>query len=399
MKTIALSLMIAVAAWTTLFMETPWAAQTAIRSSSTSILTWSPEQQVAGYRAMEKVTAVKVVRRGRHVRPLPLAAVEINPHWTWKGRTMDVALYMKQMRTSGVVVLRNGEIALERYGLGRRPDERWTSFSVAKSLTSILIGAAIKDGFIKGLDAPVTDYIHELKSGAYDGVTVGELLTMTSGVKWNEDYTDPRSDVAQAGLSILEPGVDPVVSYMRHLPRANPPGSKFVYKTGETDLAGVLLSNAVGRSMSDYLSQKLWRPYGMERDAVWVVDPAGHERGGCCISMTLRDYARVGQFMLEDGKAGGVQVLPPGWVEDATRVHERFPEGVGAETGYGYFWWIYTDGYAAEGIFGQEIFVFPKDQVVIAINSAWREADNPEDWRAQTVFAKSLRDAAVKVRP
>ncbi|HLY80164.1 MAG TPA: serine hydrolase [Caulobacteraceae bacterium] len=358
-----------------------------------AILSWTPEQQAFGYRNMEKIDPARVIRRGPHVRQLPKAATQIDPAWTWRGRSYDVASYMTRMRTSGVIVLKDGKIVLERYGLGRRPSDRWTSFSVAKSVTSTLIGAAIQDGYIKSLDAPVTDYIPELKGSAYDGVTVRQLLTMTSGVKWNEDYTDPHSDVAQAGESILEPGVNPIVSYMRHLPRADPPGSKWVYKTGETDLAGILLSNAVHRPLADYLSEKIWAPLGMEQDGVWVEDVAGHERGGCCISMTLRDYARFGQFMLEDGKAAGARVLPPGWVADATSEHEKLPptEGNG---GYGYFWWLFPGGYAAEGIFGQEVFVCPKDRVVIAINSAWRHADNDEDWAAQAAFAEALRAAA-----
>lgn len=360
-----------------------------------AILAWTPAQQRVGYRTMEKIAPVHVVRRGAHVHALPLARRQISPHWTWNGQAMDVARYMTAMDTSGVIVLKDGHIVLERYGLGRTAKDRWTSFSVAKSVTSILIGAAIQDGYIKSLDAPVTDYIHELKGGAYDGVTIRELLTMTSGVKWNEDYSDPHSDVAQAGQSILEPGVNPIVSYMRKLPRADPPGSKFVYKTGETDLAGVLLTDAVGKTMSDYLSEKLWRPYGMEQDAVWVTDPAGHERGGCCISMTLRDYARVGQFMLDGGRAGAVQVMPKDWVQDATSAHVKFPPSDDAETGYGYFWWIHDGAYAAEGIFGQEVFVFPKDHVVVAINSAWPHADEPADWRAQAAFARALRGAAV----
>ena len=311
---------------------------------------------------------------------------------------MDVDRYMASMRTSGVVVLKDGKVVLERYGLGRTAKDRWTSFSVAKSVTSILIGAAIRDGAIKSVDAPVVDYIPELKGGAYEGVTVAQLLTMTSGVRWNEDYSDPNSDVARAGVSILEPGVDPIVSYMRRLPRADPPGAKFVYKTGETDLAGVLLTNAVGKSMSAYLSERLWRPYGMERDAAWVEDPAGHERGGCCLSMTLRDYARIGQFMLDGGRAGGTRVLPEGWVEAATRRQVTFPPSGEPDKGYGYFWWIHDGAYVAEGIFGQEIFVFPKDRVVVAINSAWLKADDPADWRAQAAFAEALRAAAAEPR-
>ena len=373
----------------------PAEAASPLPPGGAAILTWTPEQQVVGYRTMEKITPTRVVRRGTHVHALPMAPHPIAPHWTWQGQPMDVDRYMAAMRTSGVIVLKDGKIVLERYGLGRTARDRWTSFSVAKSVTSILIGAAIKDGAIKSLDAPVTDYIPELKGGAYQGVTVAQLLTMTSGVKWNEDYSDPNADVARAGVAILEPGVDPIVSYMRRLPRADPPGAKFVYKTGETDLAGVLLTNAVGKTMADYLSEKLWRPYGMEQDAVWVEDPAGHERGGCCISMTLRDYARIGQFMLDGGRAGAVQVLPEGWVRDATSLHVPFPASPEAEKGYGYFWWIHDGAYAAEGIFGQEIFVYPKDRVVIAINSAWLKADDPRDWQAQAAFAEALRAAAV----
>jgi len=304
---------------------------------------------------------------------------------------------MAAMRTSGVIVLKDGRIVLERYGLGRTPADRWTSFSVAKAITSTLVGAAIQDGYIKSLDAPVTDYIRELKGSAYDGVTIRQLLTMTSGVKWNEDYSDPHSDVAQAGLTILEPGVNPIVSYMRRLPRADPPGTKWVYKTGETDLVGVLVSNAVGKPLADYLSEKIWAPYGMEQDGAWVEDVAGHERGGCCISMTLRDYARFGQFMLEGGKAGGRQVLPPGWVADATSEHVKLPPQEGVR-GYGYFWWLPPGAYAAEGIFGQEVIVYPADHIVIAINSAWLHADRDADWAAQARFAEALRAAAAAAR-
>jgi CubicO group peptidase (beta-lactamase class C family) len=131
----------------------------------------------------------------------------------------------------------------------------------------------------------------------------------------------------------------------------------------------------------------------MEQDAVWVDDVAGHERGGCCMSMTLRDYARIGQFMLEGGKAGGKQVLPPGWVADATAHHVNLPPGE-AETGYGYFWWLFADGYAAEGIFGQQIIVYPAKRLVIAINSAWPKADDDKSWAAQAAFAQAVRDAA-----
>jgi len=340
------------------------AADPPIPPGGGGVLQWTPEQQAWGYRNFEKVGPAKIIARGRHVHPLPVAAHQIDPVFTTGGKTYDTARYMAAFRASGILVLKDGKIVLERYGLGRGPHDRWTSFSVAKSVTSTLIGAAIKDGKIKSLDDPVTLYIPELKGSAYEGVTVRQLITMTSGVKWNEDYTDPNSDVAKVGLSVLEPGVNPVVSYMRRLPREAAPGTKFVYKTGETDLAGILVSNAVGEPMAQYLSEKIWKPYGMEQDGVWVEDIAGHERGGCCISMTLRDYGRLGQFIMDGGKAGGRDIVPTGWVADATSPHVKSPP-------YGYFWWLIPGGYEAEGIFGQTVSIFPKDHIVVVINSAW----------------------------
>jgi CubicO group peptidase (beta-lactamase class C family) len=351
-----------------------------------SILSWTPEQQAWGYKNMEKLAPFRVIKRGEAVHALPQGA-GIDVKFTAAGKTYDTAGYMQKFRASGVLVIKNGEIVLERYGLGRTEKDRWTSFSVAKSVTSTLIGAAIKDGKITSLDDKVTRYIPEMKGSAYDDVTVRQLITMTSGVKWNESYTDPNSDVAKVGLSILDPGVNPVVSYMRRLPREAAPGTKFVYKTGETDLAGIVLSNAVGKPLADYLSEKLWRPYGMEQDGIWVEDVAGHERGGCCISMTLRDYGRIGQFMLDHGVIDAHEVVPAGWTEDATSRHVTEPP-------YGYFWWIIPGGYEAEGIFGQTLSVFPKEHLVVVINSAWPAAWSKDIDTIRFKYLAAIRAAA-----
>jgi CubicO group peptidase (beta-lactamase class C family) len=179
---------------------------------------------------------------------------------------------------------------------------------------------------------------------------------------------------------------------MRKLPRAHPPGTKFVYNTGETDLTGLLVSTAVGKPLSTYLSEKIWQPFGMEQDAVWMTDQGGHERGGCCLSMTLRDYARLGQFLLEDGVAQGKPMVPERWVELATSYQNDF----GKERGYGFFMWIIPGGYAAEGIFGQQIYVFPQDKLVIAVNSAWASADKDLDWIAQEQMARAVRASLTK---
>jgi CubicO group peptidase (beta-lactamase class C family) len=375
--------------WCALETSMVWGRQAPqeMPTAGAAILTWTPAQQEFGYRNMEKLAPARIVRRGASVHPMPRAARQIDPAFAAAGRTYTTRSYMAAFRVSGAVAIKDGRIVLERYGLGRAPSDRWTSFSVAKSVTSTLIGAAIEDGYIKSLDDPVVRYIPQLAGSAYEGVTIRQLITMTSGVKWNEDYTDLNSDVARVGLTASEPGVNPVVSYMRRLPREAPPGTRWVYKTGETDLAGILVSNAVGKPLADYLSDKIWAPFGMERDAVWVEDIAGHERGGCCLSMTLRDYGRFGLFMLGGGTAGGRRVVPAGWVADATRPHI-------ADPGYGYFWWTFPDGYEAQGIFGQAIAVFPRDHLVVAINSAWPSADAAASWDAQLAFLRAVQAAA-----
>jgi CubicO group peptidase (beta-lactamase class C family) len=364
-----------------------------LKPGTPSILRWTLEQQTEWYPAIETVYRSAIVRRGDHVRPLPKADRGIDDMtYSHAGKSWTVEDYMKAYNVSGVMAVKDGKVLLERYGLGRKPEDRWISFSVTKSITSTLVGAAIQDGKIKSADDQVTQYIPQLAGSAYDGVTLRQLLTMSSGVKWNEDYSDPNADVARAGFQILEPGVNPIVSYMKALPRANEPGTKFHYNTGETDLVGILLSNAVGKTLSEYASEKLWRAYGMERDATWLVDLAGHERGGCCLSMTLGDYARVGQFMLDGGKAQGRQILPDGWIAKATtgQIFNGAPP-----PGYGYFWWIGQGGaYQASGIFGQSISIIPDERLVIVVNSAWPSAVGRELFVARSAFLNAVRAAA-----
>lgn len=367
-------------------------AQVPLDPKTPSILVWTPQQQSDWYRNIESVFRVETVKRGDKVHPLPKADKQIDFSFEYGGKTWTVDDYMKAYNVSGVVVVKDGKVVLERYGLGRKPEDRWTSFSVAKSVTSTLVGAAIQDGKIKGLGAPVTDYIPELKGSAYDGVTVRQLLMMSSGVKWNEDYVDPKSDVAQSTTLPLEPGKNPLVTYMSKLPRAHEPGTLFNYSTGETDLVGILVSNAVGKPLSQYASEKIWKPYGMERDAIWMVDPAGHERGGCCLSVTLKDYARIGQFILDGGKAGGKQILPPGWVDEATT--PQIKNGT-RERGYGYFWWMPDSGaFEARGIFGQSVTVFRDDRIIIVTNAAWPTATGRELSMARNAFLNAARAAA-----
>jgi CubicO group peptidase (beta-lactamase class C family) len=320
-----------------------------------NMLFWSDEQRDAGFRAMDQLAPHHVIVAGTSPRPLPAGAP----------LAIDVDDYIERQHVAGLIVLHNGAVVLERYARGFDATERWTSFSVAKSFTSTLAGAALRDGAIASLDDAVTRYIPDLHGSAYDTVSVRQLLTMTSGVRWNEDYGDRNSDVSRFTAARADPGVNETVSYMRRLPAEAAPGTQWVYKTGETNLIGVLVSSATGRTLSDYCSEKIWQPAGMEADGIWLTDSTGHEISGCCISARLRDYARFGQFVLE----GGHGVVPADWFAQATRKHADI--GLPGH-GYGYQWWTYDDGcYAARGIFGQGIFVDPARRLVIAANGNW----------------------------
>ncbi len=335
-----------------------------------NVLFWTTPQRDAAFRALDRLPILakaSVIEAGDTVFPLPKG----NPITI----ATDVDAYMKAQRTAGLVIIQDGKIRMERYGLGFDGLGRWTSFSVAKSLTSTMVGAAIKDGAIKSLDDKVTQYIPDLKGSAYDDVSVRQLLTMTSGVKWNEDYQDPNSDVARFNDHKAEPGVDVTVSYMRKLPREAPAGTKWVYKTGETNLIGVLVSSATKKKLSDYLSEKVWRPFGMEQDATWLLGSTGHEISGCCVQASTRDFGRFGVFILNGGMIAGKSILPDGWIAQATTKQAETGEPDG---GYGFQWWTNNDGsFAAQGIFGQGIFIDPKRKLVIASNSNWPKATDP----------------------
>jgi len=336
------------------------------------VLSWSPDQTIVNFRRSDQIFAAHTIHHGANVRALPRAAVQIDPIVTPSdgSPTVSVAQLMEAERITGVIAVKDGEIILERYAFGRGPDDRWISMSVAKSVTSTLIGAAVKDGVIDSIDDSVVRYIPELKGSAFDGVTIRHLMTMSSGVRWKEDYIDLRSDVALAGGEEMVGGVPPLVAYAKRLNREAKPGARRKYQTIDADMLGIVLSRALkGRTLADYISEKIWQPFGMEADATWIVDKAGIERGGCCLSITLRDYARLGMFMDEGAQAGGVDVLADGWIHDAWSPQLSEPDKY--VIGFGYYWQIRQDGgYEAVGAYGQSVTIYPKEHLVIAVNSA-----------------------------
>lgn len=351
--------------------------------SELQVLFWTDAQRAERFCAMEQWFAGHEVSAAAAPRALP------------KGAPLSEALQaelkaaMAETKTAGIMVLEDGKVRFEAYGLGLTPEDRWTSFSVAKSFTSTLLGAAVKDGHIASLDDPVTRYIPGLAGSAYEGVTVRQLATMTSGVKWNEDYTDPNSDVAQMNRFVVEYGPEAIVAQMKALPREAEPGAKWVYKTGETNLIGLLVENAVGKPLAEYAKDVIVDPAGFEGGLFWMVDPRGGNIGGCCLSIRLSDYARMGQLALE----GGNGAVPEGWFGEATDSAVDFGD---SGFGYGYQWWTYPGGtYGAQGIFGQGITLYPDKGVVFAYVGNWAQASGgPERAR----FLELSRKVAAEAR-
>jgi CubicO group peptidase (beta-lactamase class C family) len=350
--------------------------------TDTDVLSWEQDQRHAAFRAMDRLT---LLAKSSEITPSP------DPLELPVGKPLEIPgleNYMASQRTAGLVIIQDGKIRLERYGQDFSADGRWTSFSVAKSFTSTLVGAAIQDGYIKSLDDKVSQYIPDLQGSAYDDVTVAQLLTMSSGVKWDEDYENPQSDVALFNNAKPEPGMDATVSYMRKLPRAHAPGTVWRYNTGETNLIGVLVTSATGMPLAKYLQDRIWHPAGMAGTGTWLLGKTGHEIAGCCLQAATRDFARFGLFVLANGNVKGKQIVPVDWFDQA--IHKKMDIGVPGK-GYGFQWWTYDNGsVAAQGIFGQGIFIDPQRRLVIASNSNWTRANLGPEPEAREAFYRNV---------
>lgn len=340
-----------------------------------SIMTWSPSDQRLGYPNIEKLAPTTRVRRSRTPLSLITASKDLSRFsYTHGGQARTIDEFMSALNVVGIIAVKDGAIAFERYADGHGRDTRWTAFSVVKSVTSLLYGVAIRNGHLRSLDERVTAHLPELAGSAYDDVTLRHLLQMASGVAWNPDLADRSSDTYQLPAVERSGGFGALLRFMAAKPRAAPPGGKFMYNTADADLAGAVLRRATGRSLADYLTEFVWQPFGMEADAYWLTMSGENiEHGDCCLSATLRDYARLGLFALRDGTArDGARLLPEGWMAESTRPSAAFP-------GYGYYWWLRKGGrYFASGSFGQHIEVDPQTRMVVAIQSYWPAAYSDE---------------------
>lgn len=344
-----------------------------------------PELKVVGFRNMDQISPVRLIEAGSGILPLPensrdLSGIPI----AHKELNLTLGEYFENHNTAGLLVIQNGKIVYERYGLGNTADSRWVSFSVAKSVVAMLIGAAIQDGYIESVDEKVVRYLPRLAGTPYEEVSIRNLLQMASGVAWNEDYADPESDVASTSYETLA-----LYDSLRDNPRVAEAGVQFNYNTAETNLTGTLLRAAIGNNLSTYLTEKIWQPFGMGSDAFWqLTEPGGGEFGGCCINATLRDYGRLGLFALANGSLrDGTQVLPETWMSESTEPSKGF-------AGYGYFWWLNQPGtFEASGVFGQGIYIDPEKNLVIAVHSAWEHAGRGQDFELLNAVYQAISES------
>lgn len=295
---------------------------------------------------------------------------------------------LKDLNTVGVVVIQNGSLVYEKYWDGYSDSSLSNSFSMAKSITSLLIGAAIKEGRIKSVDEPVGNYLPEFTKGLAAKLTIKHLLTMSSGSNWDESYANPLSVTTESyyGSDLYKTATGVKI--------VKEPGSFHSYKSGDTELLGLILEKATGTSLSHYASEKLWKPLGAEQPALWSTDAeGGNEKAFCCFNSNARDFARIGQLMLDSGSWKGNRII-----DSAYYAQSVAPCNINDDAGlpanyYGYQWWLrpnYKDVFYARGILGQYIIVIPSKKMVIVrlghkrsskrVNGAPQEVDALINW-------------------
>lgn len=311
--------------------------------------------------------------------------IELPRSFLFEGVVTDVETFLAETDTMALLVLKDGAVRFERYALGGTRMTKWVSMSVAKSFVSAGIGIAVGDGAIGSIEEPVTAYLPELTGSAYDGVRIKDILQMSSGAGWNEDYSDPESDIGR--FIAVFAGGGSFNAFAATLTRAREPGSYNLYNSTDTQVLGMLLVKATGRSIRDYMEEKLWHPLGMESAGVWLIDSENMEMAFGGLNATARDYAKIGELFRQGGVWQGRQIVPAEWVRaSVTPDAPHLPPGdtglSDSLLGYGYQWWV-MDGnegeFAAIGVYNQFVYVNPARGLTIVKLSASRNYGTTND--------------------
>ncbi len=372
---------------------------------------FSEREHVAAFREMDRYFPVHWLRRGGSTWEFARRPGSLPETYPWQGETRRVAQFLEDTDTTGLVVVQDDAIVFEDYWRGNTAETRWISWSVGKSFVSALMGIAIAEGHITGVAEPVTRYVPELRGSGYDGVRIKDVLQMSSGVAWNEDYSSPGSDINRFGRTwALGKPFDAFVGTLR---RERAPGTFNRYVSMDTQVLGMVLTRATGKTLSAYLEARIWQRIGAEADAYWITDDAGMEFAAGGLNVTTRDYARFGRLYLNGGNWNGEQIVPAPWVHDSVT-----PDGSHLmpgdnplsdyPMGYGYQWWIPTDPdgeFAAIGVFNQFIYLYPRERLIIVKTSAnssygttrdessYRELEHIEVFRAIAAHLRAAETA------
>jgi hypothetical protein len=330
------------------------------------------------------------IRRSRPVFALGEPSVRFSASYTYANQRHTLDEYFSRNYVVGFMVLHDNQILLEKYFHGADRESRFLSNSVSKSFTSVLVGAAIAEGKIKSVDDPVVKYLPWLQdSGGYRATTIKNLLEMASGVKFDEEYTNPDAEIGQYASALLhgEPSFHDLALSIQ--PKVKP-GTHFEYQTINTQVLGMILEVATGQPLNRYAEAKLWSNIGPEDDAfLFRSKKQAQICAGSSLNVRVRDYARFGLMAMYGGTLGGQRVVPEAWIKASTQPQESFlqpqPNGPNDHQnfGYGYQWWVLYDddgSFAALGIYGQAIYVNPKRHVVIVQTAAWPEPDPDARW-------------------
>jgi CubicO group peptidase (beta-lactamase class C family) len=341
------------------------------------ITLFSESHRVENFRAMDRVFPARPVPRGDSVWAFGRAPVPLPDTYGFGGEPRDLAAFLHRTETTGLLVVHRGAITHEEYRQGADETSAFTSWSMAKSVLSALIGIAEEAGHITSIRDPIGAYVPALAGSVYAEVPIEDALTMSSGVAFDEDYGNPLSDINMLFIRAMAMGV-PAEETLAGLERIRAPGTYNEYVSSDSMALGLVLEAATGMAPADYLASRLWGPMGAEADATWSTDRAGREFALCCLNATLRDWARFGRLYLEGGAREGRQIVPADWVAASvapTAAHLQPGDNPASHWtfGYGYKWWIPETpqgDFLAIGVWGQYIYVDPAREVVIAKTSA-----------------------------
>jgi len=322
----------------------------------------------------------RVVRRAATPSRLSRAAAEPLLRYRAGVTTHTLDDYIARNPATGLLIARGDTILVERYQYARNDRHRFTSFSMAKTVTAMLIGVAIAEGHIRSVDDLAAAYVPALADTEYGRTSLRHLLQMSSGVHFSENYSG-ADDASRLFIeTVFQDGAGGVAAVKPYNQRDWPTGTMFSYASVETQVLGLVLRSAVGRPVADYLHEKIWEPMGAEADATWLIDRTGQEVTFCCLNAVLRDYARLGLLLAHDGSWRGRQLIPAAWINEATRVRDDQPHlrpGTARRfIGYGYQVWILPGArrmFALLGVYGQAVFVDPASRLVMVHTAAYKQ--------------------------